>query len=170
MWGPILFSKTYLLDVSAWEVIRALLPFRRWGRRELGCRTGRQQQSCCWEREPPCDQQALATGTRGERGWFVLSSVNVIASHGQTLMFKITPVVCDYAKVTLEMSTASRQGFKHNSPCLWWSPNILLFTESKNKVCFPRAENLACMKRQVFPNCFCCSRDPWFIQWPLLLP
>lgn len=40
---------------------------------------------------------ALATGTRGERGWFLLFA-NVIASHGQTLMFKITPVVCDRVK------------------------------------------------------------------------
>jgi len=34
---------------------------------------------------------------RGKRLVFTLSA-NVIANHGQTLMFKITPVVCDYAK------------------------------------------------------------------------
>lgn len=30
--------------------------------------------------------------------------------------------------VTLEMSVASWQGFKESTACLWWSPNILLFT------------------------------------------
>lgn len=63
-----------------------------------GLRNGQAAASRCREREPPCDQQAPATGTRGERGWFLLSSANIIASHGQTLMFKMTPVVCDYAK------------------------------------------------------------------------
>lgn len=45
-------------------------------------------------------------------------------------------------RVTLEMSTASWQGLKRSSSCLWWSPNILLLTGSKNKACFPGAEYL----------------------------
>lgn len=95
VWGLILFSKTYLLDVSTWEVIRALLPFRGWGRRELGCGVGRQEYRC-WEREPPCDQQAPAEGPGG-KGCISLSSAEGIAGHSQALMFKITQV-CDCAR------------------------------------------------------------------------
>lgn len=72
---------------------------------------GQAAASCCREREPPCDQQAAATGTRGERGWFLLSSANVIAKH---LCFKSHQLFVIMLRVTLEMSAASWQGFKHS--------------------------------------------------------
>lgn len=170
MWGLILFSKTYLLDVSAWEVIRALLPFRGWGRRELGCGRGRQQHRAAGSESHRAIGRLWQQGQEGkEAGSYSpqLISLLAVARH---LCLKWHRLFVIMLRVTLEMSTVGWQGFKHSSPCLWWSPNILLFTGSKNKACFPRVENLACMKSQVFPNCFPCGKYPWFIQQPLLLP
>lgn len=98
-----------------------------------------------------------SAGTRGKRGWSLLPT-NVIASHGQTLVSKITPVVCDCAEGYSEMSTARWQGFRHSSPVGGDRLTSLLFTASESAECFPRAENPACMKRQIFPNCFPCGK------------
>lgn len=170
MWGLILFSKTYLLDVSAWEVIRALLPFRGWGRRELGCRTGRQQHRAARSESHPVISRVWQQGQEGKEAGFYSPQLMSLLATARHLCLKSHQLFVIMLRVTLEMSTASWHGFKHSGPCLWWSPNMLLFTGTKNKVCFPRAENLACTKRQVFPNCFPGGRYPWFTQWLSLLP
>lgn len=114
----------------------------------------------CREREPPCDQQPPAGGP-GKKGGFP-SQLKALLVTDRRLCLKSHQLVTVLG-VTLEMSMASWQGLKQSSAYLWWSLNILLFTGSKNKLCFPRAGNPACRKRQVFPNCFPYGRYLWFI-------
>lgn len=121
VWGLILFSKTYLLVVSAWEVIRSLLPFRGWGRRELGCGTGRQQHRAAGSESHRAISRLRQRGQEGkEAGSYSPQLISLLAM-ARRLCLKWHRLFVIMLRVTLEMSTVGWQGFKRSSPCLWWS-------------------------------------------------